>query len=192
MLAVAHLAEEGEVFIRAAVAPGRILARFGQAATVGAHFFGALLVDIGVPGRDQIFRCTVHEVEIVAGEIKVRSAIFLPAEAQPLHHLDDAVDVLLLFLFRVGVVETHVADAVIIAGEAEVEENALGMTDMQVAVRFRREARADFCRVGLALGVVRSIAGCAGPAAGDVGAQLEIALDDVADEIGARRHGGFF
>ncbi len=109
-----------------------------------------------------------------------------------MHHFDDAVDVFLLFLLRVGVVETHVADAVIIAGEAEVEENALGMTDMQVAVRFRREAGADLCRVGLALGMVFSIAGCGGPAARGVGTQLEIALDDVADEVGAWRHGGFF
>jgi hypothetical protein len=38
-----------------AAAEGRILARLGQRAAVGAHFVGRLAVDVGVAGRDQVF-----------------------------------------------------------------------------------------------------------------------------------------
>ena len=47
----------------------------------------------------------VQPVEIVGRVIKVRA----PVEAQPMHRVDDGIDVLLLFLLRVGVVEAQVA-----------------------------------------------------------------------------------
>ena len=75
-------------------------------------------------------------------------------------------------------------------GQAEVEADALGVADVQVAVRLGREAGADARRVGRRAGVVRGVAGRAGEAAAGVGAGREIALDDVAQEIAGRR-GGF-
>ena len=49
----------------------------------------------------------------------------------------------LLFLGGVGVVEAQVALAAVLLGEAEVEADRLGVADVQVAVRLRREARVD-------------------------------------------------
>jgi hypothetical protein len=54
-----------------------------------------------------------------------------------------ALDVPSLFLLRVGVVEAQVADAAVLLGEPEVEGDALGVANVQVAVRLGREAGAD-------------------------------------------------
>ena len=79
------------------------------------------------------------------------------------------VDELLFFLDRVGVVEAQVAFAAERFREAEVEADRFGVADVQVAVRFRREARVD---------------------ASVVFAGGEVFLDDLVDEVG--RRGVFF
>ena len=90
--------------------------------------------------------------------------VLAPIEAEPAHVAHDGVDIFLLFLGRVGVVEAQVAVAAEFLGNAEIETNRLGVTDMQIAVRLRRETGND-----------RLV-----PAGRQVGA------NDVADEILAR------
>ena len=85
----------------------------------------------------------------------------VPREAQPVHGVDDRVHVLGVFLHRIRVVEAQVADAAVVARQAEVQADALGMAHVQVAVGLGREARAD--------GFV--------PPAG------EVLADDLADEV---------
>jgi hypothetical protein len=51
-----------------------------------------------------------------------------------LHHVDDGAHIFVFFLFRVGVVEPQVAGAAVVAREAEVQADALGMADVQIAV----------------------------------------------------------
>ena len=84
-----------------------------------------------------------------------------PVEAEPAHVALDGVDILLLFLGRVGVVEAQVAAAAELLGDAEVEADRLGVADVQVAVRLGRKA-GHHRRVPLG---------------------VEVGLDDVADEI---------
>ena len=185
--AVAHLAQAREVLLGRAGAEGAVGAGRGEVAAAGAHGFRRLLVDIGVAGLDQRLGRAVHEVEVVAGVVEMALGLAFerrfPAEAQPLHRVEDGVDIFLLLLLRIGVVEAHVADAAIVARQAEVQADALGVADMQVAVGLGREAGADLRRIGLALAVVRAVAGRAGPAAAGVAALLEIALDDRAQEV---------
>jgi hypothetical protein len=52
-----------------------------------------------------------------------------------MHGVDDGIDVLLLFLLRVGVVEAQVAGAAVVRGQAEIQADRLGVAEMQVAVR---------------------------------------------------------
>jgi hypothetical protein len=47
--------------------------------------------------------------------------------------------VLLFFLLGVGVVKAHVADAAVVARQAEVQADALGVAHVQVAVGFGRK-----------------------------------------------------
>src|SRR4030095_7002883 len=64
-----------------------------------------------------------------------------PVVAEPAHGVDDRVDVLLAFLGRIGVVEPQVAAAAELPGQAEVDRDRLGVTDVQISVGFRREPR---------------------------------------------------
>src|SRR5215203_5013574 len=66
-----------------------------------------------------------------------------PVEAEPADVLLDGVDVLLLFLRRIGVVEAQVAAPAELLGDPEVERDRLGVTDMEVAVRLGRKAGDD-------------------------------------------------
>ena len=90
-----------------------------------------------------------------------------PVEAEPAHVALDGVDIFLLFLGRVGVIETQIAMAAELLRHAEVEADRLGVADMQIAVRLGRKAGDDLL-----------------DAAG-----IEVGLDDVADEVapGLRR-----
>ncbi len=128
---------------------------------------GGLFVHIGVAGFDQVLGRAVHEVEVVAGLVGVGGA-GLPFQSKPshLHGVDDAVDVFGVFLLRVGVVKAQVAHAAVVARQAEVDADALGVADVQVAVGLGRKAGADLGGVWLARGVVRGVARACRPSGG--------------------------
>ena len=156
---------------------------FAKVATVGTHVVGALLIDVGVARGDEVFRRAVHEVEVVAGLVGFVVTRLAPVKTQPFDRVDDGVDVFHLLFFRVGVVKPQVAHAAVVARQAEVEANALGVADVQVAIRLGREAGADFGRVGLASGLMRRVARAACPFTAGVGAVGEVVLDDLAQEV---------
>ncbi len=196
MLAGAHLAKARQVLGGRAVAERAVLAGVDEVTAVGAHFFRRLLVHVGVAGLDQVLGGTVHEVEVVAGVEEVAVAMRFPAKAQPLDRVGDGVDVLLLLFLGVGVVKAHVADTVVVARQAEVQADALGVAHVQVAVGLGRETGADARRVGhaaLGFGMLGGGAGLVAPGAAAVGAGGEVVLDDLAQEVaGLGRLGRFF
>ena len=104
-----------------------------------ADFLLRLVVDIGVAGLDQALRPVVQALEIVRGVIEIGS----PVIAEPVHVGLDGIDIFLLFLGRVGVVEAQMALAGKFLRDAEIKGNRLGMADVQVAVRLRRESGHD-------------------------------------------------
>jgi hypothetical protein len=116
--------------------------------------------------------------------VQVVLAAARPVEAEPAHRVEDRFDVLLVLLDRVGVVEAHVAAPAEVARQAEVQADALGVADVQVAVGLRREAGADPGRVLRCVLVDVVDAGPAGPVAVLVGAAQPVFRDDVADEVG--------
>ena len=73
----------------------------------------------------------------------------------------DGVDVFLALAQRIGVVVAQVGPAVELPRDAEVQTDGLGVADVQVAVRLRREPRDD----GLA------------------GSRAQIVADALADEV---------
>src|SRR5690606_20096320 len=91
------------------------------------------------------------------GEVKMLA----PVEAQPAHVPLDRFDELLLLLQGIGVVEAQIAAAAEFLGDSEVQADRLGVSDVQIAVRFGRKAGDD----------------------GGVAARPEILADDVADEV---------
>ena len=190
MLAVAHFMEELQILLGRAVAVGRILARFLERATVFAHFVCSLFIHIGIARADQMLGKAEHVVEVRAREVEVRFIAELPVEAEPTDAVHDAVNILLILLDGIGVVKAHVAGAAVVTGKAEVQTDALGMADVQIAVRLRREARANAGRVGLALFELLGIGrGMPAPEAGQVGTAGQIVVDDVSNKVGDLRFG---
>ncbi len=141
VLAGFHVAEQLQRFFDRAVAEARIGAQRAEIAAVLRHLFGALAVDVGFPVLDQVLGHRVQLVEVVAGVVQVLLALLLPRETEPLDAVDDRVDVFLVFLLGIGVVETQVAQAAVVARQAEVQADRFGVADVQVAIRLGREAR---------------------------------------------------
>ena len=159
-LARLHAAEQIEVFIHDALAKRTVLARLGQRAAPDPDFLLRLVVDIGKTGADQILRPAVKPLEIIGRVIEVIS----PVVAEPVHVGLDRIDIFLFFLGWVGVVEPQMTAPGKLLRDAEIERDRLGMADMQIAVRLRREPGHDLA----------------------VFSGVEIGLDDVANEIAPR------
>ena len=181
-LAGPHAGEQVEVLGHAARAMRAVLARLGQRAAIGAHLLRALAVDIGVAALDQRQGAAVHGIEVVRGVVEVRA----PVEAQPPHHVDDRIDVLLFLARRVGIVEAHMAGAPELPRDAEVQADRLGVPDVQEAVGLRRKARADPRRVDRTGGVPGGFPWLARPAPRGIPACCKVCLDDVTDEVARR------
>ena len=90
-----------------AVAVRAVLPGLGQRAALRAHLVGRRVVDVGLALADQVLGPLVELLEVVGRVVEVLA----PVEAEPAHVALDRVDVLLLFLRRVGVVEAQVAAA---------------------------------------------------------------------------------
>jgi hypothetical protein len=67
----------------------------------------------------------VHEVEVVAGVEQVAGAAGTQSKPSQCTALDDGVDVLLLFLFGVGVVEAQVAHAAVVRARPKFRQMLL-------------------------------------------------------------------
>ncbi len=156
----AHAPEQVQVLLDTAVAVRAVRARLRQRAAVGANLLRAQGIDVRQPHLDELLGRLVQRVEV----IRSMGQPVAPVEAEPVHVLLDGVDVLLVFLVRVGVVVAQVGSAARLFGNAEIEADRHDVADMQVAVRFRRKPRDDF-------GVLPG---------------LEIVVDDLADKIPRR------
>jgi hypothetical protein len=104
-----------------------------------APFVSGEVVDIGLAGRDEVNGPVVELMEVVGRVVEMLA----PVEAEPPDVLLDRVDVLLLFLDRVGVVEAQMAAPTELLGDPEVERDRLGVADVEVSVRLGREAGHD-------------------------------------------------
>ena len=135
-LAGSHALEQVEVLLDGAVAIRAVAAGLVERAAMLPNLIGGQIADVGFAGLDELDGPGVELIEVVGG---VEEAV-LPVEAEPAHVLDDGVDVLDLFLGRVGVVEAHVALAAELGRQAEVQADGLGVADVQIAVRLGRKA----------------------------------------------------
>ena len=185
--ALAHLAEPRHALVGGAPAKRGIAPGLGQRSARLAHLVGALLVHVRVSGADQEFGVLVQLIEIVRRVVQVAVRALGPVEADPVHRVQYRIDVFLLLLFRIGVVEAHVAAPTVVARKTEIQADRFGVPDVQIAVRFRRKAGAYPGRVRLALPLEGSIAGTSVPAAPRESARGQVRVDDIADEIGRCR-----
>ena len=127
-------------------------ARLGQRAAVGAHLVGGQAVDVRQAALDQVDRVSVERLEVVRGVERLAA----PNESQPPDVFLNGLDVLDVFLGRVGVVESQIAGAAELGRDAKIQADRLGMTDVQIAVRLRGKPRGHTSAMLPRLHVVRN------------------------------------
>jgi len=124
------LLEEVEVFFDGAAAVGAVGAGLGEGASVLSGLFGGQVADVGLAGLYELDGVFVHVLEVVGGIIQAVG----PIEAEPADVLFDCLDVFGLFFYGVGVIEAEVAQAGELVCDAEIEADALCVSDVEVAV----------------------------------------------------------
>jgi hypothetical protein len=99
-----------------------------------SNFFGAAIVNISMALFYQLNGKVVKLIKIIRCV-----QLIGPFKAQPFYILFYAVNILYVFLYRVGIVKTQVSFTVIFLCESKVKAYGFRVPNMQVAVRLRRE-----------------------------------------------------
>ena len=115
----------------------------GQRAAQRAHLVGRRALHVGEVVLDEPLGERV-ELVVVVGRVV---AVGAPVEAEPAHRVGDRRLEFDVLLRRIGVVEAEVAAAAVLGGEAEIQDDRLRVTVMQVAVGLGRKPRDDLAAV---------------------------------------------
>ena len=142
VFAGAHACEQIQIFRDRPIAIRRIATRFRERSAILTNFFGTQIANVSFPIANQFLRTAINHFEIIR-----RVPQFVPIEAEPVHVVLDRIDVLDIFLRRIRVVETQMANAAEFRREAEIQTNRFGMSQMQIAVGLGRKARDDAAAV---------------------------------------------
>ena len=130
-----HLFKKAEVLFHAAVPVRALLARLGKSAAVLTDLVRRQIADICFALFDQFYRRLIHLVKIVG---RKKQTVF-PVRSQPADILQDGINELCLLFGRIRIVETHVEFTVIFLCKPVVQKYGLRVSDMEIAVGFRRK-----------------------------------------------------
>jgi len=137
-LARSHSLEHVKVFCDGPITIWADPPRFVEAAAPLPHLLDGLAVDVGLALLDEANGESEEFVEIVGRKVQAVT----PVETEPPHIFLNRADELVLFDARVGVVEPKVAHRCRHGlGEAEIQADALGVPDVQIAIGLGREPR---------------------------------------------------
>ena len=128
-----HAFEEIPVFCGRPVAVRTVSARLRGRAPVVPHFFPGQAVHVGVALVHELQRVGVQLIEVIRGEVQ---PVF-PVESQPPDIPLDPLHEVHVLRLGIRVVEPKVAQPTILLSDAEIQADRLGVTDMEIAVRFR-------------------------------------------------------
>ena len=138
-LTVPHACEQVKVLGDRTIAIGTVLASLRQRAAIFAHLLWRQIIHIGQALVDEFDREIVQRIEI----IRCPTYLTVPLKTQPAHVILNGLRVLVALFFRVSVVETQVAQSVVILCQTEIQADGFGMPHMQIAVRLRGETGHD-------------------------------------------------
>mmetsp|Transcript_15114 Transcript_15114/g.33339 ORF Transcript_15114/g.33339 Transcript_15114/m.33339 type:complete len:279 (+) Transcript_15114:1567-2403(+) len=126
-----HVLEELQILLHRPVPESAVGAIVPAILDLGA----ILLVDVCLALLNEEHCPLVQGVEIVRGKIQVLT----PVVAKPLHVLLDTVDILHFLRGRVGVVKSQVAPTAVFLSKPEIQDDALGVTQVEVPIGLRGE-----------------------------------------------------
>ena len=134
-----HFFKQRQVLFHAAIAERAVFTRCGQRTAVLTDLICRQFVYIRQTFVDELYRVGIQLIKIVRGVADIAR----PVEAQPLHVIFDGLNVFDVFFYWVGVIETQVALPLVILCDTKVQADRFGVTNVQVAIRLRRETRVD-------------------------------------------------
>ena len=130
-----HLVEKFQILFYRSVPVGTWCSRSGRCTFLGSYLFWCLFIDVCLTFLDELYSEIPQLLEIVGCIVFVP-----PLESKPLDILFDSFHIFYIFLSGIGIVKTEIADTSIFLCNTEVHTNSLGMTDMKIAIGFRRKA----------------------------------------------------
>ncbi|MNC04139.1 hypothetical protein D3C75_515720 [compost metagenome] len=101
--------------------------------------FRSQFIDIRQTFIDKLNRVVKQLVEIIRGITDVAG----PLETEPFNIVLNGINVFDVFFYRVGVIETQVALALIILRDTKIQADGFCMADVQIAVWLWRETGAN-------------------------------------------------
>ncbi len=132
--AFSHPLEQFEILCNRPIAERTVLAWRGQRAAILANLIGIQIANVRLAGFHELNGPGVNLLEVVAG-IQRRRYV----EAKPAHILFDRLHILFFFFGRIRIVEPQIARAVVFDRQPEIQADAFGVPDVQVAIRLRRK-----------------------------------------------------
>ena len=134
-LRAVHVLKQPQVLLHGTVAERAGPSGLRGCALLLGNLFRRLLVNVGQSFLDEPYGEAPKMFEIVGGVVHV-----LPVEPEPLDVAHDVLHIFRVLLRGVGVVEAQVARAAELLCHAEVHADGLGVSDVDISVRLRREA----------------------------------------------------
>lgn len=106
-----------------------------------------------------------------------------PIKAQPTHHIQDRVHVFGVLFLWVRVIKAHVTSALKVLGQAKVDANAFGMSNVQVTIWLGWKASSDFGVIQVSCLLVSFASRGSSPATSFVGPVLNVVLNDLTQKV---------
>ncbi len=132
-----HFFKQIKVLLDTAVTVRVVLSRLRQSSAVFAHLLCSQVGDVCLALFDELYGNIVHLLEIIGG---IKHPVLI-ISAKPLHVLPDRIHELGLLLGRVRVVKPQVELAAVFLCQPVIEQDALGMSDVQISVGLGRKTR---------------------------------------------------
>jgi hypothetical protein len=142
-----HLLEQLQVLVHGTSAERTVSSRLSDGASELPDLLLAEGIDVRLALPNQDYRALIEPVEIVGSEIEV----IPPIVPQPPNVLLNGSDVLHVFCEGIGVVEPEMTDTAVLRGQPEVQNDGLGVTDMEIPVGFRGKSGLHSAPIGAVL-----------------------------------------
>ncbi len=131
-----HLTEKSEVLLHAAVPVRAFLSGCLDRTAAFPYLILSLVIHIRKTFLYQLL-CPLVELVKIVGSIQLS----LPLESEPFDILLYRINIFCILFHRIGVIETQIGLSAIFLRQAEIKAYTFRVSDMQIAVRLRRETR---------------------------------------------------
>ena len=133
---VFHLFKKPQIFLGASVPERTFFPRLRQSAAVFPHLVRIETADKRLALFNQFYGAIIHRFKIVGGKSHL-----VPVEAQPLYIFHDRFHIFGIFLQRIRIVKSQIAQTVIFLCRRKIETDGFRVPDVKITVRFRRKTR---------------------------------------------------